>query len=120
MGVGLAPPQRALALERSDDGSLSLGDGEAGEGLTRLLGHAPVLADHAVLLEAMTAPDLEVVGVVAGRDLERAAAEVGLDVVVGDHRQAPADERQHDLGADEVRVALVGATTSSPEPSRSG
>ena len=35
----------------------------------------------------MAAPDLEVVGVVTGRDLQGAGAEVGLDVVVGDDRQ---------------------------------
>jgi hypothetical protein len=55
----------------------------------------------------VTAADLEVVGVVARRDLERAGAELALHVVVGDDRQAPADERQDLVLADEVRVALV-------------
>ena len=55
----------------------------------------------------MTAADVEVVGVVAGRDLQRAGAELGLDVVVGDDRQAPAHQRQDRRLADEVAIALV-------------
>ncbi len=78
-----------------------------GVALARGRGHQAVLADHADALEAVLVADLEVVGVVAGRDLQRAGAEVGLDVVVGDDRQAPPDERQDELLADERRVALV-------------
>ena len=55
----------------------------------------------------MRAADLEVVGVVAGRDLQRARAELGLDVGVGDDRQAPADERQDRRLPHQPRVALV-------------
>ena len=43
----------------------------------------------------------------AGRDLERAGAELGVDVLVGDDRQQPADERQDRRLADQARVALV-------------
>ncbi len=50
---------------------------------------------------------LEVVGVVRGGDLHRAGAELGIDVVVGDHRDLPSGERVVDRGADEVLVALV-------------
>ena len=42
-----------------------------------------------------------------GRDLQRAGAEVGLDVLVGDDRQLAPDERQRHRRADEVAVALV-------------
>ena len=53
------------------------------------------------------AADLEVLRVVAGRDLQRARAELGLDALVGDHRHAPLDERHDHLAADRVPVALV-------------
>ena len=53
------------------------------------------------------AADLEVVGVVAGGDLQRPGAELGVDVLVGDDRQAAADQRQHAVLPDQVAVALV-------------
>ena len=65
---------------------------------------SPITRD---LLEPVAAPDLEVVRVVAGRDLERAGAELGVDVLVGDDRQPPAHERQDRRLADQARVALV-------------
>ena len=51
--------------------------------------------------------DLEVVRVVRRGHLHRAGAERRVDVLVGDDRDAPAGERQLDLGADQVLVALV-------------
>ena len=93
--VGLLGAERALLAQRRDHRLLRLGDGHPGEPLPRLLGHAPVLADHDDLLEAVGAADLEVVRVVAGGDLQRPGAELGVDVLVGDDRQPPADQRQH-------------------------
>ena len=61
-----------------------------------------VRGDHAVLVEdgdagqVVTAADLEVVRVVGGGHLDRAGAEGGVDVVVGDDRDAPAGQRQLD------------------------
>ena len=55
----------------------------------------------------MPPADLEVVGVVRRGHLDRAGAEGGVDVVVGDDRDPPAGQRQLDLGADQVLVALV-------------
>ncbi len=55
----------------------------------------------------MAPADLEVDGVVARRDLERAGAELGVDQVVGDDRYPPLDERDDDLLADRVAVAVV-------------
>ena len=105
MRVGLlggdAPPR-----ERRDDRLLRLGGGQA-RVLAGLLVHQPVLADHRDLLEAVRAADLEVVGVVARRDLQRAGAELGVDVGVGDDRQAPADQRQDACPPTRSRVALV-------------
>ena len=49
----------------------------------------------------------EVVGVVRGRDLDRAGTERFVDVAIGDDGNLSADERKHDVLADERRVALV-------------
>ena len=51
--------------------------------------------------------DLEVVRVVRRGHLDRAGAERRVDVLVGDDRDPPAGQRQLDLGADQVLVALV-------------
>ena len=102
MDVGLLGAQPALLAQRGDDRLLRLGGGQPGEALARLLGHPPVGADHADLLEPVLAADLEVVGVVAGGDLQRAGAELGVDVLVGDDRQPAADQRQHAVLADQV------------------
>ncbi len=80
---------------------------QAGERLPRLGVHAAVLADDGELLQAVLAADLEVVGVVARRDLQRAGAEVGLHVGVADDRQPAADDRQDRRAPDQVAVALV-------------
>ena len=101
--VLVARADEALLLEVGDDALAGVEHRQARVALARLRGHEPVLADDADALEAVAVADLEVVGVVAGRDLQRARAEVRLDVVVGDDRQAPPDERQDELLADEVR-----------------
>jgi len=51
--------------------------------------------------------DFVVVEIVRRRDLDAAAAEGRVDVVVGNDRDRPVDERQADLTTDEVAVALV-------------
>ena len=51
--------------------------------------------------------DLEVIGVMSRRDLDRAGAERGVDVLVGDHGDVPPEQRQHDGGANNRSVALV-------------
>ena len=70
--------------------------------------HATVLADDAELVQAVSARDLEVVGVVCGRHLERTRAERRIHVLVGNDRKLPPDQRQRHRAADQVRVALVG------------
>ena len=104
--VGLLRPQPALLAQRRHDRHLRLGGGHPGES-PGLLGEAAVGADHDQLLEPVLAADLEVVGVVAGGDLQRPGAELGVDVLVGDDRQPPPDQRQHAELADQVAVALV-------------
>ena len=72
-----------------------------------VLVHPAVRTDHGQDLELVVAADLEVGRVVAGRDLERAGAELGLDARVGDHRHGPLDVGDEHLLADRVAVALV-------------
>ena len=107
VGVRLLGRDHVLRAERGHHRVARLVDVQAGEALPRRLGHPPVLADHRDLLEPVAAPDLEVVGVVAGGDLEAAGAELRVHVLVGDHRQATTDQRQDGLAADQVAVALV-------------
>ena len=79
----------------------------AHEPLRGLIGDPPVLADHAELLEPVPAPDVEVVGVMTGGDLQRPGAELRLDVVVGDDLQPAPDDRQDRLLADQPAVAVI-------------
>src|SRR5205814_10304305 len=51
--------------------------------------------------------DLEVVGVVAGGDLEGAGAELGVDLLVGDYLEATADQGQEAVVTNQVAVAVV-------------
>ena len=44
--------------------------------------------------QAVPLPDLEIVEIVRRRDLDRAAARLGIGVFVGDDRDQPADQRQ--------------------------
>ena len=74
--------------------------------------HPAVVADHHDRRtvgpdDAAVPPDLEVRRVVAGRDLQRAGAELRLDAGVREHRHHPADHRDDDLLADRVPVAGI-------------
>ena len=55
----------------------------------------------------MTFADLVVVEVVRRRDLDAAAAELRVYIVVGDDGDPASDDRQYDLLSDEFRVTLV-------------
>jgi hypothetical protein len=72
-----------------------------------------VRGDHAALVhdhhagQLVPPADLEVVRVVRRGDLDRAGAELRVHVRVGDHRDAPAGQRQPDLAADQVAVPRV-------------
>ena len=57
--------------------------------------------------QPVVAADLEVERIVAGRDLERAGAELAVDPLVRDDRHAPLDVRDDHLAADRVAVARV-------------
>ena len=95
----------AVFAQRGDHGGPGL---EAVQALERA-----VHGDHAVLVQdghagqAVAAADLEVVRVMGGGHLDRAGAERGVDVGVGDHRDAPAGQRQLHRLAHHVGVTLV-------------
>ena len=102
-----------LALEQAQreqavDHLLARGGGRQAGELAGLVVHPAVEADHRQLLQLVAAANLEVVGVVAGRDLEHTGAEVGLDVLVGDDRHLAVDDRHDHRPADQVAVAVVG------------
>ena len=61
-------------------------------------------ADHG---KAVTLAHLEIVEVVRGRYLDGARALLGVRIFVGDDRNAPADQRQDHVLADEMFVALI-------------
>ncbi len=115
-----------------------------GDGAARLLpGHPPERAidgDPGSLIhnvdhrQRVALADLEVVRVVRRRDLDRAGAELGIDVRIGDDGNHSADERQLDARADQMLVTRivrvhrdpvspsivstrVVATTTAPSPS---
>ena len=104
---GLASGDRADLVEGRNDCFPRRRNSEPREPLSGGVGHATVLADHRDLLEAVATADLEVVRVVAGSDLERPRAELGIDVLVRDDRKPAADERQDCGLPDEPRVAIV-------------
>ncbi len=102
----VARAQEAFGFQRRDDGRLGLGDRQTREA-SRLRVHPPVLADHRDHRQVVAAADLEVVGVMPRRDLQRTGTELRLHIVVGDDRQASPNERQDREPPDQVRVALV-------------
>ena len=75
---------------------------------------AALLVEHADLRQAVPLADLEIVEVVRRRDLDRARALFGIGIVVADDRDAAADQRQDDVLADQMAVALVRPDAPRP------
>ena len=69
--------------------------------------HPPMRIHHGNLREIVPPAHLEVVEIVPRRDFDRARAESGIDIGIGDYRDFAFDERQHDLLADHRLVAHV-------------
>ncbi len=105
--IRLLGAEHAFFAQGLGHGYLRLGHSHALEALAGLGGHQAVLADHADFLQPVLSADLEVVDVVARGDLESAGAEFGVDVLVGDDRQPPADQGQDAVATDQVGVSLV-------------
>ncbi len=106
--VRLLATEQSLLAERRQHRLLRLLGRQAREPFPRLGCHPPVLADHRHLVQTVRATELEVIRVVAGGDLQGAGGELGVHVVVGDHRQAAAHQRQDAVLADQLPVALIG------------
>ncbi len=77
------------------------------------IGRRHVLVQRAVLVQdvdqrkIVALADLEIVEVVAGRDLDGAGAFLGIGIFVGDDRDGTIDQRHDGVAADQVLVALV-------------
>ena len=69
--------------------------------------HGGVLVEDVDQRQVVAFADFIVVEVVGRGDLHAAGAELGIAVVVGDDRDAPAQQRQFDEAADQRLVALV-------------
>ena len=67
----------------------------------------PFDVEHVDERQIVTAPDLEIVEIVRRRDLHRAGALLRIGILVGDDRNAAADEWQDRGPADEMPQALV-------------
>ena len=106
VAVRLALFELVVLLQPGDDTIGRLLLGEAGK-VARCRVHAAVEADHRRLGQTVAPADLEVDGIVAGRDLEGAGAELRLDRLVGDDGDAPPDHRHDNLLADELREARI-------------
>ena len=116
--VRLAPLEQAVLPDPVEDPRLGLLLRQAGE-LTGLVVHATVGADHGQLRKAVVTSDLEVEGVVSGRHLQRAGAELRIDALVADHGHGSLDERHDHLTPDRRPPALV-FQDSPPPPRRRG
>ncbi len=95
----------ALGAQRGDDRRAGLQAVQAEERAVH--GDDGVLVHDGDVRQVVPLADLEVVRVVRGRHLDGAGAELRVDVGVGDDRDPTAGQRQLDLGADQVLVALV-------------
>ncbi len=104
--VRLLPLQVAHGGQPLDDDRPSLEAIHAGE-LARLVVQPSVLVQDVDERQVVAAPHLVVVEVMGRRDLHGPGAELALHVLVGDDRQAPAEERQDRLAADQRPVAIV-------------
>ena len=107
MPVALALLELVVLAQPRDDalGCLVLGQTDV---LRRdVAGHAALEVDHGELGKTVVTADVEVHRIVAGRDLQGARAEAGLDALVGDHRHGAPDHRHDHVFADQVRVTLV-------------
>ena len=106
-GVRLDALDQALRLQIGDDALARLEAVKAAIGLGRVVVEPGVPVEDVDELEAMAAADLEIVEVVRRGDLDRPAAGGGVGIGVGDDGDAPSDQRQDHVAADEIPVALV-------------
>ena len=75
--------------------------------LARIAVHGAVVVGDADDLQIVALAHLKVVGVVSGGHLHRAGAELHVHIIVGHHGDLPVHQRQNDLFAHQIGVALV-------------
>ena len=108
VAVRLLVAQRAALAQLGHARSWRLLGGQPGPAPPAGRGHAAVEADRRERRRARGgAPISKSIGSWPGRDLQRARAEVRLDVGVGDDRHRAVDQRHDRACADEVAVARV-------------
>ena len=105
MGVRLYLFQIPLRLQVLDDGTAAFHSVHTAV-LARFLVHLALVVYDADDGQIVTQTQLEVVGVVCGRDLDRARAEAHLDIVVRHDGYHPVGERQTEHPAD-IRAHLL-------------
>ena len=105
--------RRSACARRSGRGratSAASGDASSGSRANNLVvGERDAAFDDQDVDQRQVVPlaDLEIVEVVRRRDLHRAGALLRIGIFVGDDRDPAADQRQDDVLADQVLVALV-------------
>ena len=107
MDVLLDLRQQAERLHFADDAIAHLEPVRAQELLRRVLVQPAAGIEDVDHLEPMAAADLEVVEVMRRRDLDGARTLLGIGVLIGDDRDAPADDGEDGALADQIPVAAV-------------
>ena len=105
--VLLDPLDQALGFQIVHDPPARLEPVEAAVSLGRIVVDPGVGVEDVDHLQPVALADLEIVEIVGRGDLDRAAALLRVGIVVGHDRQAPPDQGQDRVPADQVAVALV-------------
>ncbi len=113
VGVRLDLDQRAVRLQSLHHAPSGIGNRQAGERPRRLV-HRAVEVHHERHGQAMTAADLEVVGVVGWGHLHGAGAKRRIHRLISDNWNLTVQDRQPHRLADEVRIARVLRVNSHP------
>ena len=101
------PLDQALRFEVGDDLPAGGEPVEAAIGFGRIAGDAGIGIENIDHRQIVAPADLEIVEIVRRGDLDRTAALLRVGVFVGDDGQAPADQRQHGVPADQIAIARV-------------
>ena len=106
VGVVLDLHHQAQLLQLLHHGLAAFHGGHTLE-LARIAVHGAVVIGDADDLQIVALAHLKVVGVVSGGHLHRAGAELHVHIIVGHHGDLPVHQRQNDLFAHQIGVALV-------------
>ena len=105
--VGVDLLDQPLSFEIGHDLAARLEPVEPAISLWRVIVDPRVGVEDVHHRQPVALADLEIVEIVRRGDLDRAAALLRIGIVVGHDRQAPADQRQDGVFADQTPVALV-------------